>query len=518
MHSIVWWYIVVQGLLQQGYLPAYTSLHAQVDQLRTNNLLVADEPIRAYGLVIAFYNSQDTTLSWQPEAIKQWLRIIEESVWEGLRPADYHYSTVLQLASLPNRTSQQQASLELLATDGFLLYLYHLYNGKLHPEAIDPNCHIAIQEGNPTLILSEALDKGNFYTVIDGARPTTPNYRALLMAHIMLSFSPDWPQWTGGKTIYPNDRDPRIALLYQRLLPHSLPNDTYQPPLVLALTQFQQAHGLTPDGIIGTATQLLLAMDRKQKMETLCVNMERWRWLPINLPDYYLFINVADFSLSVVRDKTAVAAHAVIVGRPTRKTPLFQATMRYLEFNPTWTVPPTILSEDVLPAVRKNTDYLAENNLLVYDENNQLIDPDSQDWQSKQVASFRYVQRPGSANALGVVKFIFPNPYTVFLHDTPHKALFQRTNRAFSSGCIRVNKPKRLAALLLQQQGWDSLAVQQAIDSRETMKIVLVEQPIVYVQYFTAWRSDLGTIYYRHDHYNLDATIGSALRMPLAAY
>lgn len=514
MHGMVWWYILLQGLLQEGYLPTYNSLHALVDELQTTNLVIADEPIRTYGQVIRYYEGQDSTLTWQPEYLEQWQRVIGECAWEGLRPDDYHFTTVKRLVERPHRTTREQVQLELLATDGFLLYLYHLHNGKLNPEVVDPNCHIDVQEGDPSMELGDALLKKDLYSAVEMARPTTFDYRTLLLTHLRLASASDWPAWTIGETIFPDSVDTRIPALYQRLVQGIVPTTTYATVLVDAVKQFQREHGLVPDGIIGQATQQMLALSRSQKMERLCVNMERWRWLPATLSDYHILVNIADFSLDVVRGDSLLAHHTVIVGKPARKTPLFSATMRYLEFNPTWTVPPTILIEDVLPAVRKDISYLSGKNMLVYDHNRQLIDPAQYDWSDPRAKHLRVVQQPGSFNALGVVKFMFPNPYFIYLHDTPNKELFARSSRAFSSGCIRVSDPLELAELLLQPQGWDSVAVQKAVDSLETQQVILQEKPEVYVLYFTAWQGQPGITYFRHDHYGLDDAIASALQEP----
>lgn len=518
MYGVAWWWILVQSMLQQGYLPTHALLHELVDQLETTNLIIEEEPILSYGQVIRFYEDQDSTLSWQAPQLVQWQRIIEESVWEGLRPDDYHYGAVKTLAALPNRTPQQQVALELLATDGFLLYLYHLHNGKLNPEVVDPNCHIDVQEGNPAEELSEALVQGDLYAIADKVRPNNSDYRTLLVTHLTLGQLADWPEWNMGKTLFPDSTDTRLPALYQRLLPHATPAAVYTDPLVQAITVFQRQHGLVADGIIGQATQQMLALSRQQKMERLCVNMERWRWLPATLSDYHILVNIADFSLDVVKNDSVLAHHTVIVGKPARKTPLFSATMRYLEFNPTWTVPPTILIEDVLPAVRKDLTYLSGKNMLVYDHNRQLIDPAQQDWNDPRTRHLRVVQQPGPSNALGVVKFMFPNPYFIYLHDTPNKELFARSSRAFSSGCIRVSDPLRLAELLLEPQGWDSLAVQAAIDSLATQQVILQEKPKVYVLYFTAWQGQPGITYFRHDHYGLDKAIQHALQEPVMVY
>jgi murein L,D-transpeptidase YcbB/YkuD len=193
-------------------------------------------------------------------------------------------------------------------------------------------------------------------------------------------------------------------------------------------------------------------------------------------------------------------------------TPVFSSTMQYLVLNPTWTVPPTILKEDLIPEVRKNSQALAKKNIKVYDRQGNPMNTDSIDWTNNKVFSYTYRQDAGKSNALGVVKFMFPNSYGVYLHDTPSKELFERTERAFSSGCIRVQKPLDLAVYLLSDQpDYPAKEINRIIGTGITQTIMLKHKPEVYLLYLTSWVDDFGRLNFRNDIYSRDKRLIDAL-------
>jgi murein L,D-transpeptidase YcbB/YkuD len=248
------------------------------------------------------------------------------------------------------------------------------------------------------------------------------------------------------------------------------------------------------------------------------LNLERWRWLPQDLGSRYLLINIPAFHLYVSESGEDVLTLRVIVGRVVRRTPVFSDTMRYLVFSPSWDVPPTILRQDKLPAIRENPAYAVEQNMRVFqltDGTWTEIDPLTVDWSSATSSTIRLRQRPGPSNALGRVKFMFPNPFNVYLHDTPSRELFARSQRDFSSGCIRVERPAELAEYLLRDDpAWTPQAIRAAMVSGQERSVTLPRPLPVHIQYWTAWVGRDGVVQFRRDIYDRDAKLDAALRLP----
>jgi murein L,D-transpeptidase YcbB/YkuD len=267
---------------------------------------------------------------------------------------------------------------------------------------------------------------------------------------------------------------------------------------------------------VGPATLAALNVPVERRIDQLRANLERARWVLYEPESEFLVVNIAGFRAYLVRRGEIIWSSRVVVGRPYRRTPVFSATMRYLVFNPTWTLPPTILREDVLPEVRRDVGYLARQNIDVLDAANMLVDPATVDWSSRAGLAYRFVQRPGTANALGRVKFMFPNEYTVYMHDTPSRDLFERDSRAFSSGCIRVEQPLELAALVLGGR-WDRERLDALIAAGRTETVFLDDPLPVMLLYWTAEVDAEGRVSFFPDLYGRDDAVIAALAEPFAA-
>jgi murein L,D-transpeptidase YcbB/YkuD len=277
---------------------------------------------------------------------------------------------------------------------------------------------------------------------------------------------------------------------------------------------FQTRHALEPDGLVGPNTLAALNAPVEARLDQIRVNMERIRWVYQDLPSDFVLTDIAGFHVYLVRGGEIVWDARAQVGQPFRKTPVFRDTMNHLVFNPTWTVPPTILRKDILPKVKQDPNYLRRRNISVLDRNGKLVDIDSIDWASLTPGRFPYTlrQEPGPDNALGRVKFMFPNAFMVYLHDTPSKTLFGRTQRAFSSGCIRVERPFELAELLLNdQKKWNQATIQQVLETQQTRTVMLEDPLPVLLLYWTAEMDDAGRIHFREDIYGRDERILKAL-------
>jgi murein L,D-transpeptidase YcbB/YkuD len=290
-------------------------------------------------------------------------------------------------------------------------------------------------------------------------------------------------------------------------------DDVYDESLEAGVRRFQLRHGLDVDGIIGPTTLRALNVSVEDRVQQLRINLERARWVFDDISDDFILVNIAGFSAYVIRDGEVAWQTKVQVGKPFHKTPVFRDEMKYVVFNPTWTVPYSIATRDILPNIQADPDYVARRNFDIKDRNGDLVDPKSIDWSKLSRGNFPFtlVQRPGPDNALGRVKFMFPNEHAVYLHDTPSKYLFGRAERAFSAGCIRVEKPFDFAEVLMGRDGWTQERFQEVLDSGE-IKTVFLSKPIpVLLLYWTAEVHTDGSVYFYQDIYDRDQSVADGL-------
>jgi murein L,D-transpeptidase YcbB/YkuD len=314
--------------------------------------------------------------------------------------------------------------------------------------------------------------------------------------------------------------DPRVTAIRRRLVvtgdmpTMDLDSHAFDDTVESGVKHFQQRHGLTEDGVVGEGTLAELNVPVEARIDQLRVNLERARWVLHDLPEDFVLTDIAGFNVRYFRGGQLVWLTRAQVGKAYRKTPVFRDRIRYIEFNPTWTVPPTILRQDILPKVKKDRGYLEEKNLRVIDREGKAVDAATIDWSRYPAAGFPYLlrQEPGPTNALGRVKFMFPNKHAVYLHDTPHRSEFDRARRAFSSGCIRIEDPFDFAGLLLDDRPeWDTARIEQVIESRKTTRVNLTEPLTVLLLYWTAEVDADRRVVFRSDIYDRDAAVLSAL-------
>jgi murein L,D-transpeptidase YcbB/YkuD len=310
----------------------------------------------------------------------------------------------------------------------------------------------------------------------------------------------------------------RLAATADRV--RDLDSPEFDEPLADAVMSFQIVHGLEVDGLVGSDTTRALNVPVDERIAQITANLERWRWLPMQLASRYILVNIAGFRLEVVDDDRTVMTMRAVVGRPYRRTPVFAASMTYLVFSPYWNVPRSIATRDILPKVRRDPRYLEKQRIRVFRgwADDTPIDPATIDWEGISRPSFPYRLRqdPGPWNALGGVKFMFPNRFNVYLHDTPDRELFEESSRTFSSGCVRIERPADLAEYLLEDpEVWDHEAIRGSMDRRRELT-VRVPRPIpVYLLYWTAWIDEAGAVHFRDDVYGQDRRLLVALGQPL---
>jgi murein L,D-transpeptidase YcbB/YkuD len=296
--------------------------------------------------------------------------------------------------------------------------------------------------------------------------------------------------------------------------------DLFDEALERAVRKFQRRHGLAADGAVGTATRAELNVSVERRVEQLELNLERRRWLPEDLGRRHIIVNIAAFALEVVEEEAVVLAMRVVVGGLEHRTPVFSDTMRYLVLNPYWNVPTDISVGEMLPKIRQDSSYLARSNVRVFlnaGPDAREVDPATVDWSAITQADFpfRLRQDPGPLNALGRVKFMFINKFNVYLHDTPARPLFEASERDFSHGCIRLQRPIELAAYLLQPDPyWHRDALLRALDVAVDYAVPLPEPVPIHLLYWTAWADRDGTIQFRRDIHGWDTPLWQALRAP----
>ncbi|MDY6812409.1 MAG: L,D-transpeptidase family protein [Pseudomonadota bacterium] len=533
---VVWLWLC---LLALG--PADTALAAGIDariaaelaDARPGAVELAGERVHMLDALRLFYAARDHAPVWVSErgytpAGLNVLKALAAADSDGLQPRDYHLEA---LEALGAQGSPDPATVELLLTDGYFLYARHLTEGKVDPASLAAAWQPQRRYVDVVGLLERAIEADSIVESLLAQRPPHAAYEALRRALAEARQAPQreaGPPIPSGPTLRPGAVDPRLPRIRERVahLQHEAPpvaaeSTRYDPALAASIEALQSANGLTADGIIGPRTLAMLNAAPADRIAALRANLERWRWLPPSLGDHYIQVNIAAGSLQVVRGGELIMQQAVVVGAEENQTPAFSRSMGYLVVNPYWNVPASIARNEILPALKRDPGYAARNRYEIlsgWGENARVIDPYSVNWRAIAPGSFPYRvrQRPGGNNALGELKFMFPNPYSIYLHDTPAKQLFARGQRTFSHGCIRVEDPKGLALHLLDNQaGWDQPRLQRAIDSDRTQSIKVTQPVAVHVQYWTAGLDAEGTLRWWPDVYGRDAPLVRALDGPV---
>ncbi len=444
---------------------------------------------------------------------------------EGLLPTDYHQSALQAHCTPTTFTPPDAPACELLFSDAFLTLAHHLASGKVAPESLTPEWKRKSPPIQAAPLMQQLKGGKTVAELLSLLRPKAPEYAAL-MAELKImrersTRAPEWPAMANTPAIKAQMEDPRLPLITERLkFWGDLPQDyvgtqSYDATLQAGIKHFQQRNGLDDDGVIGKSSLQALNLGPSHRVKQLIGNLERWRWLPEDLGQKYIMVNIPSFELKVVVGNQVVLHKPVIVGRSARHTPIFSSRINRLIFNPTWTVPTKIAVEDKLPEIRRDPDFLQKLGIVVY-ERDRVVDPAGVNWRrlNKNNFPFRLVQQPGPQNALGQVKFVIPNTDDIYMHDTPTRNLFSRAERAFSSGCIRVHKPLELVEWLLAAQDWDMAKIEAAIATGETQAIELKIPVPVHLEYWTAILDGTGAIAFRTDLYDRDLSLWQALQSP----
>jgi murein L,D-transpeptidase YcbB/YkuD len=506
-----------------------TALHEQA-------FICRGEVLCGTALMPSFYERRHFKPAWSEEGAllpraELFISTLGKADDDGLQPRDYHLEELNRLIAKHVKGGAANpaalAHLDLLLTDAFLMYAAHMTGGRVNPETVHAEWVLSPSKKDKDIlgILNTFLASNEPMDLLASIPPPHRGYHLLRKAfkrYQGLLAAGGWDAIPSGKALRKGDRGDRVKLLRRRLqitgdlAPGDGP-DEFGEGIERAVKTFQVRHGLKVDGIAGRKTLAAMNIPARSRVHQIRLNLERWRWLPRELKNPHVRVNIADYSLAVVEDESPVISMKVVVGRDYRRTPVFSDRIRYLVLNPYWTVPHSIAVKDILPKAKKDPGYLEKEHIRVFrgwDEDSPEIDPRAVDWAALTPRNFRYRLRqdPGPHNALGRIKFMFPNKFNVYLHDTNNAALFKKTDRSLSSGCIRVEKPFELAVYLLKNQsGWTPGLIEEILSTGKPKAVVLSNPVAVHIKYWTAWVDETTTVHFRKDVYGRDATLEKAL-------
>lgn len=497
--------------------------------------IIDDVPLYSSQVLPRFYEERQFQIAWfQRDGLLSksgvgFIAYIQDADQHGLQPEDYHLDLLRSLLTTAMDKQEISSSdlmkVDILLTDAFLLLGAHLYFGKVEPESIKANWKIQRDEPELQLdkLLNRALANQDVPQELENLTPQIQHYKVLkkALSEWQDADDDDWSPIVASESIKPSETHVAVPLIKQRLQQLGYPigqsdNEQYDESLEHLVKKFQHVHGLATDGVIGKKTLTFLNRTPTDYKTTIAANMERMRWMPTNLSEKLIWVNIANFELQLIEGRDTLYSTRAIVGKPYRNTPAFNAQMTYMVFSPGWVVPPGIFANDVLPELKKGPGYLKEKNMQILSYTGNPIAYKSIDWSTTSARNFPYMirQLPGPQNALGAVKFMFPNPYSVYIHDTPNRNLFASESRAFSSGCIRIQNPLELAQILLSDQPtWDEKRIAAAAKSGNEQTVRLSGPLPVFITYFTAWSDESGQIQWREDIYSKDKELVDALKI-----
>ena len=495
---------------------------------------VLGEPLREPAALARFYAGRGDQPAWLTgdraagARARTLLEAVQQADRHGLRPAAYHARALARELEPGAVDAQRLAELELLLSDAFLHLARHLANGAVDPRSLHPGYQRAgAPAPDAVSTLAAALASGKVRAALEGLAPPHPEYAGLQQALRRLQAADaagGWPHVPDGPPLELGARDARVVALRARLASSAAPVEQAADPALFdasladALRDFQRHHGLASDGVLGSRTVAALNATAGERADQVRVNLERWRWLPRDFGQRHLRVNIPGFTLRAYDGARPALAMRVVVGEPGWTTPLAHGVVQHLVLNPAWAVPRSIATREMLPAARRDPGYFRAKGIQVLVEekgSTRELDPRRIDWKAVQPGKFPFHlrQRPGPFNPLGRIKFIFPNPYGVYLHGTPGDAAFDRPARNLSHGCVRVEDELALAGFMLAPDPeWTRERLLEALRNAWEHRVPLQAPLPVHLLYSTAAADADGAASFTGDPYGWDGALLDRLR------
>ncbi len=527
--------LIITYFFSENMLAQHTSVEELIDQRiendTDNNSVFADDIILFSQIELPkFYTNRDFELAWvDKKNRKDLLFAIQSSFDEGLNPNDYHLEKITKLiekSSYKKLSDNDLVDLDFLMTDALILYASHLISGKVEQSKLRSKWDVELNQRpkNIDSLLTVTLHNKRVKDALENVKPQHYFYKLLkfnLKKYRALATSGGWPKVTEGETLKKDMIDLRILEVRKYLLVtgdlkvNDVENDSlYDEVLEIAVKKFQTRHNLTSDGAIGKGTIEQMNIPVEDRINILRINLERLRWVFHNPDEDFLLVNIAGFYVKRFKNKREIFSSRVIVGKYNRETPIFKGKMQYIIINPTWILPYSIATHETLPKLKKDPSYLSAKHMEIMDRSGNVLNYNNIDFSQYSAGNFPFIirQKAGPWNALGQVKFIFPNKYSVYLHDTPSRGLFNRQDRAFSHGCIRTeNKWELLMSLMDNPEVWNMDKINGILDSGKTTRINLPEPINIYLMYWTSRVDQENTLYFMKDVYKRDTAVLKAL-------
>jgi L,D-transpeptidase YcbB len=459
------------------------------------------------------------------------IKAFEASAQKGLIPADYDAGRwAARVDALKGLTDEKRAEFDVALTVAAMRYISDLHIGRVNPKHFKFGIDVAAKKYDlPGFVTQKVVNAPDLQAVLDGVEPPYDGYRrteAALQQYLQLAAKGDGskvPEVT--KTVAPGEDFAGTTQLAERLrllgdMPQGAGDSTaYDGALVEGVKRFQVRHGLAPDGKLGVTTVRELNTPLSARVRQLDNALERWRWLPPEFPQPPVVVNIPEFRLRAFEggQKVALAMNVVVGKAAPTQTPVFTDSIKFIVFRPYWNVPLGILRRTVIPGIEKSSGYISSQRFEVTDSGGRPVAASGDVAAGLRSGKYSIRQKPGPNNSLGLIKFMFPNAHSVYLHSTPATELFAKSRRDFSSGCIRVEKPAELAAFLLRNQPdgnqpWTTERAQTAMDSgNDNRQVNLATQVPVLLLYETAVAEEDGTVHFFDDIYGHDRRLDAVL-------
>lgn len=497
------------------------------DNNRSTTKLEDGTNIFRKGIILKMYKENGFNRLWTPISILSLADALSVIHQDGLNPADYQFDKIIPVLTDPSQMEQspkEAAIADILLTEAYLRAIYNLNYGKVDPDLLDRD-HNFTQVRKDEQLVSQYLSwiqQGRVDAAFAWARPNSHRYSQLksaLSRYLKIQEKGGWPTIPSGKPIKPGKEDERIIMLRFRLaaegdLPYAPGPQVYDDVLQHGVKIFQKRHSLKTDGVIGPATLKIMNIPVEHRTKQIRANLDRERWYYPRDVDEYLLVDVADFKVYWMKQDEIYWQSLVQVGKSYTTTPIFRDEIEHIDFNPTWSIPSSIKRLNILPSLRVDSSYLKKKGYDLLDDYGNRVDPRSIDWDEVNEMNYTVRQPPGWGNALGKVKFMFPNKHSVFLHDTNQRNYFAKTKRTTSHGCIRLKNPFDFAEMLLQQKdGWDRGRIDNLSTSNRTTTVRLDKPLPILIQYGTITVTD-DKVIFREDIYKRDSKLMAALDKP----